>query len=154
MDLRGRTCLPIHRAKRVILPDASKQPAHRKQTQTRVLVLGLVIAVAAICGTARDAAARQATTSPGSIALIRVVITNGKLAIDHGASAARGASAFFTLKNDTNSTARFAILGRVSKPIAPHGRGRLAVFLDRRGAFTVKVKLSSHGTLHETFVVY
>jgi hypothetical protein len=153
MDLRGRTCLPIHRAKRVTLPETRRQSAHRKQTQTRLLVLGLVIAVA-MCGTARNVAARPATTSPGSIALIRVVITNGKVAIDHGASAARGASAFFTLKNDTNSTARFTILGRVSKPIAPHGRGRLAVFLDRRGAFPVKVKLSSHGTLHETFVVY
>lgn len=117
-------------------------------------IVTLVIVVTATGGIAHNAEGRRATTAPGSVAPIRVVITDRKVAISPGASAPRGAAALFSFKNETGSTARFALLGRVSKPIAPHGRGGLVVFLLRRGAFVATIKLSSHRTVRETFVVY
>ena len=83
-----------------------------------------------------------------------IVITDLKMTMNPGASAPRGAAALFALKNDTASTARFTLLGHVSKPIAPYGRGGLVVFLLRRGAFVAKIKLSARPTLRETFVIY
>jgi hypothetical protein len=124
--------------------------------RTRQVVAVVTLAVAAVSGgvAARVAVGARATTAPGSIAPIRVVITNGKVAMNPGASAPRGAAALFTLDNDTASIARFTLLGRVSKPIAPHARGGLVVYLLRRGTFVVTVKLSSHRTVRKTFVVY
>jgi hypothetical protein len=126
----------------------------RRSGRPFLAVVTLVVAAAASCGLASNAAGRQTTTAPGSVAPIRVVITDGKVAMNPGASAPRGAAALFSLKNDTGATARFALLGHVSKPIAPHGRGGLVVFLLRRGSFVVTIKLSSHHTLREPFVVY
>ena len=113
--------------------------------------LTLALAGALAGGAARDAGA---TTAPGSVAPIKVVISEGKVAMNPGASAPRGAAALFTFKNDTGSTARFTLLGRVSKPIAPHGKGGLVVYLLRRGVFVATIKLSSHHNLRETFIVY
>jgi len=88
------------------------------------------------------------------VSTIRVVITEGKVAMSPEASAPRGAAALFTLKNNTASTAHFALLGRVSKAIAPHERGGLVVFLLRRGVFVATITLSTHRTVHENFIVY
>ncbi len=120
----------------------------------RSLLMGLatlVVTAVALCG---QASARQATTAPGAVAPIKVVITNGKVAMNPGASAPRGAAALFSFRNDTGSTVSFTLLGRQSKPIAPHGRGGLVVFLLRRGAFVATIKLSPHRTVRETFIVY
>ena len=117
-------------------------------------ILALVVASAAMCGTARNAAARQATTAPGAVTTIRVIITDGKIAMTPGANAPRGAAALFSLTNNTASTARFTLLGRVSKPIAPHERGGLVVYLLRRGVFVATIKLSTHRTVRENFIVY
>jgi hypothetical protein len=117
-------------------------------------ILALVVASAAMCGTARDAAAHQATTAPGAVTTIRVVITDGKIAMTPGASAPRGAAALFSLTNNTGSTARFTLLGRVSKAIAPHARGGLVVFLLRRGVFDATIKLSANRTIRKQFIVY
>ena len=116
--------------------------------------LAFAVAIAVTFGAAGTASAARSTTSPGATTSIPIVITDAKLAVGHGASAARGTYVIFTLRNSSSSTAQFSLLGRVSKPIAPHGRGRLAVFAGRRGAFVAKVKLSSRHILHETFVVY
>jgi hypothetical protein len=88
------------------------------------------------------------------VAVIRVVISVDKVAMNENASAPRGAAAEFALQNNTGATVRFAFLGHVSKPIAPHGRGGLIVFLLRRGSFVATIRLSTHRTLRETFVVY
>jgi hypothetical protein len=117
-------------------------------------ILALIVASVAMCGTARNAAASQATTAPGAVTTIRVVITNGKIAMTPGASAPRGAAALFSLTNNTASTARFTLLGRVSKAIAPHARGGLVVYLLRRGVFVATIELSTHRTVHEQFIVY
>jgi len=114
----------------------------------------LVVAVAAMGGLTRDAAGSQATTAPGSVAPIRVSITDSKVAMSPGADGPRGAAALFSFKNNTASTARFTLLGRVSKPIAPHGRGGLVVYLLRRGTFVATIELSSHRTVRKVFVVY
>lgn len=114
----------------------------------------LLVALVAVGGAARNAGARPLTTAPGSVAPIRVVITEGKIAMNPGASAPRGAAALFSFRNDTSATARFTLLGRVSKPIAPHGRGGLVVYLLRRGAFVATIKLSTHHTVRQTFIVY
>jgi hypothetical protein len=117
-------------------------------------VVAFVLVAAAMSGMARNAAGLQLTTAPGALADIRVVITEHVLEINHGASAPRGSSATFFLQNDTGSIARFLLLGRESKPIAPHASGRFSVFLLRRGAYVAKVELTAHSTLLETFVVY
>ncbi len=143
----------IRPAKRLAEVRACHGPRRRRE-RALVAVLALAAATALAGGVAGTAAAGQATTAPGSVAPIKVVITEGKVVMNPAASAPRGAAALFTLKNDTGSTVRFTLLGRVSKPIAPHGRGGLIVYLLRRGAFVVTINLSSHHNLRKTFVVY
>jgi hypothetical protein len=74
--------------------------------------------------------------------------------MDHGASAARGGSIYLSLRNNARTTARFALLGRVSKPIAPDGTSALLIYLARRGAYVARVELASRRTLRVTFIVY
>jgi len=143
---------------RACRPGSARRSRESRDTEWRrrllLVALTLAIAAAAIAGLAGNAAARPATTAPGSLEIIRVVITAGKVAMDHGASAPRGSAAEFALTNKTGATARFVLLGHASKAIAPHGRGGLIVFLVRRGAFYATIKLSTHHTLRELFVVY
>jgi hypothetical protein len=125
----------------------------RKTRDVRRFGAAIVVA-AAVMGLPVTALARQATTAPGSVALIRVVIADGKIVMTPGARAPRGAAALFKFTNKTESTVRFALLGRVSKPIAPHGNGGLVVYLLRRGVFVVTVRLSQSHELKESFIVY
>ena len=117
-------------------------------------LLAFVLVAAAMSGMARIAAGRQLTTAPGALADIRVVITEHLRRDEPRSERTAGLIATFFLKNDTGSIARFLLLGRVSKPIAPHASGRFSVFLRRRGAYVAKVELAAHGTLLETFVIY
>ena len=121
---------------------------------SRAVLLALVIAVAGACAAAENAGARLATTAPGSVARIRVVISAARFTMNEDASAPRGAAAEFLLENDSGATARFALLGHVSRPVAPHSRGGLIVFLLRRGSFIATISLSTHHTLREAFIVF
>lgn len=113
-----------------------------------------VLSTTVLWAASGSAVAAPLTTAPGASGFVHVVITDRKIAMDHGASAARGAFIAFLLRNKTGSTARFSLFGKVSAPVPPHGAAKLAIFLARRGAFVAKVKLASHQTLRETFVVY
>jgi hypothetical protein len=117
-------------------------------------VVTAVLSTTVLWAASENAAAESLTTAPGGRGFVHVVITDRKIAMDHGASASRGAFIAFLLRNKTDSTARFSLLGKVSSPVPPHGAAKLSIFLARRGAFVAKVKLASHGMLRETFVVY
>jgi hypothetical protein len=108
----------------------------------------------ALLGTVSSARAQQATTAPGSLVDIRVIITESGLEMSHNASAPRGATATFLLRNDTDATVRFDLLGAKSRSLPPHESGRFQLFLPRRGAYAAKVELSAHHTVSKTFVVY
>jgi hypothetical protein len=125
-------------------------------TRAHVLLRALpcLLLAGALLGTASAARAQHATTAPGSLVDIRVIITERGLEMNHDASAPRGATATFLLRNDTGSTVRFVLLGAKSKPLAPHESGRFQLFLPRRGAYDAKVELSPRHTLNTTFVVY
>jgi hypothetical protein len=117
-------------------------------------LLTAVVSTTVLWASSGSAVAAPLTTAPGGRGFVHVVITDRKIAMDHGASAARGAFIAFLLRNNTGSTARFSLLGKVSSPVPPHGAAKLSIFLARRGAFVAKVKLASNRMLRETFVVY
>ena len=100
------------------------------------------------------ASGHRVTTAPAVVVPIKVVITNSKITVTRGASASRGSSVSFSILNRSSSTAKFSILGKVSKPILPKHRGSLSFVAITRGSFPYVSNSVGHRPLRGTFVVY